>query len=74
MSMATKPLQQMLDELPSEERHKVEDFAEFLWERHHPKVRKKPRFGWVGALKGIEEPLTSVELQHEISRWRTKEP
>lgn len=74
MGMAAKPLEQMLNELPPEERHQIEDFTEFLWERHHPKVRRKPRFDWVGALKDIEEPLTSVELQHEVSRWRTREP
>lgn len=74
MGMPAKPLEQMLNELPAEERHKIEDFTEFLWERHRPKERHKPRFDWVGALKDIEEPLTSVELQHEVSRWRTREP
>ena len=33
MSMATKSLEEILQELPKEARHELEDFANYLWER-----------------------------------------
>jgi len=74
MGMArAKPLEEILAERP-DIREEVEDFANYLRLQRLPKKKKTPQFDWMGALKGIDEPLTSVELQHAVSRWRTKEP
>lgn len=32
--------------------------------------RRKPRFGWAGALRDMHDEFTSVDLQHEITRLR----
>lgn len=68
-----KPLEEIIKKLPPEALQEVEDFASFLLEKKHPQKRQKPTFNWVGALENINEPLSSVELQHEVSKWRTEE-
>lgn len=35
--------------------------------------KKKPTFKWAGALAHLKDKYTSVELQHQISKWRTEE-
>ena len=63
----------ILDELPSELRQEVIDFAEFLLLRTRKRTPEIPKLDWVGALQGSDSGVTSVELQHEISRWRESE-
>lgn len=69
------PLKKLVEELPPELRQQVEDFARFLLatkvNRGQGKTRGKPTFSWAGALKDLRDKYTSVELQHEISSWRT---
>lgn len=55
---------------PPDLRKEVEDFVEFLLEKRVSRLRRKPDFGWAGALKDIRDQYTSVQLQHTISKWR----
>ena len=67
---AIKELVELIEELPLELQEEVRDFARFLLERRAKKPKGKPKFEWAGALKGLRDRYTSVDLQHEISRWR----
>jgi len=63
-------LVELIEELPPELQEEVRDFARFLLERRASKLKRKPEFEWAGALKELRDRYTSVDLQHEISRWR----
>jgi hypothetical protein len=67
-----RPISEMVDELPPERQAEVRDFVEFLLAKHPPRPRRKPRFGWAGALKDLRGEFTSVDLQHEIARLRSE--
>ena len=64
-----KPLEEVLEGLSPEQRERVRDFAESLLAKK-PSLRRKLQFGWAGALEDLRDHYTSVELQHQISRWR----
>jgi len=60
-----------VERLPKSVRREAYDFVEFLLERYENKMeRRRPIFGWEGALKHIRNRYTSVELQHKASEWR----
>lgn len=63
-------LKEFVEKLPPDLQQEVQDFIEFLLEKQGRKPRGKPRFDWAGALKDMKDQYTSVELQHEISKWR----
>ncbi len=65
-----KPINEMVDQLPPERQAEVRDFVEFLLAKQRAHSRRKPRFGWAGALKDSGDEFTSVDLQHEITRRR----
>ena len=65
-----KPLDERIRELPPDLAQEVEDFLDFLLERHRRKATRTPSFGWAGALKELRDQYTSVELQHKASEWR----
>lgn len=69
--MAT--LQDRINELPPELRREVEDFVEFLLSKRGKNRPPPMRFDWAGALSDLQDRYTSVELQHQISRWRIGE-
>lgn len=64
---------EMVRNLPPELQQEVEDFVQFLLEKRSKGPRGKPTFDWAGALKDMGHQCTSVELQHEISEWRSEE-
>ena len=62
-------LQELIKQLPSELQEEVRDFVEFLLEKRLPKVKTKKgelKLDWRGALRGLRDKYTSVELQHKI--------
>ena len=61
---------ELIKQLSPELQQEVIDFAEFLQEKREKKHREKPLFKWAGALKDLRDQYTSIELQHEISKWR----
>ena len=69
-----KSLQELIEQLPPELQQEVQDFVEFLLQKHRHKRRGKPTFDWAGALKDLRSQYTSVELQHAIMRWRMGPP
>jgi hypothetical protein len=50
----------------------VHDFVEYLLAKQRSSTRRKPQFDWAGALKDMRDDYTSVELQHELTRWRSE--
>ena len=74
MKETVKSLEEMVKDLPIEDRDEVKDFIAFLLhKRQNGKKRKTPRkptYAWAGVLADLGKKYTSVELQHEISGWR----
>jgi hypothetical protein len=70
---ALERIEELIKELPPELHREVGDFIEFLLERRLKRARVKPNFDWAGALKDMRDQYSSVELQHEISKWRLQE-
>lgn len=65
---ATKPLEELVRELPLSLRLEVRDFVEFLLAKRQTPVRRKLRQDWAGAIQNCE--YSSVELQHLALTWR----
>jgi len=70
MKEYAKPIDAMVKELAPEQQAEVRDFVEFLLTKQRSIPRRKPQFNWAGALRDLRDDYTSVELQHEITRWR----
>ncbi len=66
MKKQAETLEEMINALSPDRQNEVRDFIEFLL----AKQRSNPKFGWAGALKDLKDRYTSVELQHQIARWR----
>lgn len=62
-----------INNLPIPAQQVVEELVNLLSHQYPPTQRKKPKLKWAGALKDLRDKYTSVELQHEISKWRTEE-
>ena len=72
MKEYVKPIDEMVNELTPGQQAEVRDFVELLLAKQRSSSRRKPRFDWAGALKDMREDYTSVDLQHEITRWRSE--
>jgi hypothetical protein len=70
MSEPTKTLEEMVREVPPEYREQLRDYVESLLGRRSIEPPGKPQFPWAGALEGLRDRYTSVELQHRIASWR----
>jgi len=68
-----KSLDEIIKKLLPEYEREVQDFIEFLIEKRAKKHLGKPKFDWSGALKGLRNQYTSVELQHKIIELRIGE-
>jgi hypothetical protein len=53
-------------ELPEELQTEVRDFARYLRDTRTPKPAGRMKLMWRGALRGLRDRYTSVELQHKI--------
>ncbi len=65
-----KTLEDLVKKLTPADKDTVREFVESLLRRRDNGSRGKPKFPWAGALKELAGRFTSVELQHQISRWR----
>ena len=72
MKEYVRPIDEIVNELSPREQAEVRDFVEFLLAKQRSSPRRKPQFGWAGALTDMRDEYTSVELQHEITRWRSE--
>jgi hypothetical protein len=70
MSATTKPLQELVQELPPDLRAEVRDFIEFLLVKRSRRTRMMLRQDWAGALRDYRQQYTSLELQHQALAWR----
>ena len=64
-----KKIEEMIKELPPELQQEVEDFVQFLLDKHARKPKGKFKFDWEGALEDLSDQYTSVELQHKVLEW-----
>lgn len=72
MSTATKPLEELIQELSPTLRAEVRDFVEFLLTKHDRSLPRQLRQDWAETLKDDHAQLSSVDLQHRASEWRTQ--
>ena len=65
-----KSLEAKIRQLQPAQQKEIEQLVEALLRNRKPRARKKPAFKWAGAAQDLRDQYTSVELQHQISRWR----
>ena len=70
MSTQTKPLDELIKELPPASQAEVRNFIEFLLEKRKKKTTGKLRQTWAGALSDCRDQYTSLELQQKALDWR----
>ncbi|MGD0079580.1 MAG: DUF2281 domain-containing protein [Methanoregula sp.] len=70
MSSSTGSVEEKIRMLPPDLREEAIHFIEELAKRKKQPRKKKFRLGWAGGLSHIDKSITSVELQHEASKWR----
>ena len=56
-------------ELPEELQTEVRDFVRYLRNTRIPKPAGRMKLAWRGALRGLRDRYTSVELQHKSLEW-----
>ncbi len=66
----SKPLEELVKELPSDIKSEVRDFAEFLLAKRTKKAPKKLRQDWAGGLSDLSGQYTAIELQKKALEWR----
>ena len=71
-SLATKPLEELIQALPPPLRAEVRDFVEFLLAKQDHVGSHQLRQDWAEALKAEYQHYTSVDLQHRAIEWRTE--
>ncbi len=69
MNNATKPLEEMIQELPPNLKIEVKAFVESLLNKSQQRPKRKLRQDWAGKLK--TEIYTSIDLQHLANDWRS---
>lgn len=70
MSTQSKPLDELVRELPPASQAEVEDFAASLLRKRNGKSAGKLRQNWAGALSDFRQEYTSLELQKKSLDWR----
>lgn len=70
MSAATKPLAELVQELPPDMQAEVRDFVEFLLAKRSHIPRQRLRQDWAGVLRDVRDQYTSLELQQKALDWR----
>ena len=68
--MGILKIEEIIKKLPPEFQKEVEDFIQFLLEKHKKKTGKKLKQEWAGALKKYRRQFTSLELQKKSLEWR----
>ena len=70
MRESSKPLDDLMKQLPPELQEEVRDFAEFLLQRIEHKGGQPLHQDWAGALKDYRHLYTSLDLQKKALEWR----
>jgi len=71
MNPTVQRIEPLIQEMPPELQLEVEDFVNYLFEKHvkKPKSKRKLKLDWRGALSDLKDQYTSVELQHKALEW-----
>jgi hypothetical protein len=67
-----KSLEELFKQLPPENQREVRSYIEFLIARQEARARRQPQFDWAGALADLRDQYSSVDLQHQITDWRSE--
>ena len=67
---STKSLDELVQELSPDCQMEVRDFVEFLLTRRSTPQGNKLQQNWAGALREHRGQYSSVDLQHQVSKWR----
>ena len=70
MSSSISSVEEKIRMLPPDLREEVIHYIDELVKRKKKPGKKKFRLGWAGGLSHLDKNITSVELQHEASKWR----
>ncbi len=70
MSAATKPLTELVQDLPPDVQAEVRDFVEFLLAKRARQSGRTLRQDWAGSLRDVRDQYTSLELQQKALDWR----
>ena len=70
MSTQSKPLDELVRQLPADSQAEVRDFVESLLRKRNRKSADKLRQSWAGALSDFREEYSSIELQKKSLDWR----
>jgi len=70
VSVVTKSLHELVQELPPDLHDEVRDFVEFLLARRKRRIKRTLQQNWAGALRDYRQQYTSLELQHQALTWR----
>ena len=70
MSSSDGSVEEKIRMLPPDLRQEAIHFINELAKRKKKPQKKKFRLGWAGGLSHLDKSVTSVELQHEASKWR----
>ncbi|GBC76759.1 hypothetical protein HRbin08_00224 [bacterium HR08] len=70
-SEPSKPLEELIRELPQEFREEVRDFIEFLLMKRRERARPSGKFKmtWAGGLREYRDTFTSTGLQQKAMEW-----
>lgn len=71
MQEQIKSMEELFRQLPPESQREVRDFIEFLIAKQESRSRRQPQFDWAGALEEMRDQYSSVDLQHQITNWRS---
>ena len=69
----TKPLSDLVKELPPDGQQVVREFIEFLLVKKQKKKGKKLRQDWAGALRDYRDQYTVLELEQKALEWRSEQ-
>ena len=72
MQTTTRPLTELVQDLPVSVQQEVRDFVEFLLAKHGREPGRKLRQDWAGALQEYRQQYTSLELQEKGVEWRSE--
>jgi hypothetical protein len=70
MSSSTGSVEEKIRMLPPDLREEAIHYIEELAKRKKKSQKKKFSLSWAGGLSHLNKNITSVELQHEASKWR----
>lgn len=70
MSSQSRPIEELVRELPAASQAEVRNFVEFLLEKRKRKGSNPLKQQWAGALSDYRDQYTSLELQKLALDWR----